>query len=169
MSAGSPCHHNADKGLIVLPPCKSSVTREDVKFTTLAGRYTRRTVAQPLSLYAPLAPLLSASLLTSTATPWSSSSSQFSGIITLQDPSIAPSSTNPYAQREFPAETYAQVKRHVKYMVEHPHEKTLGYKVGFPTSFLVTLLLDYNTCFDPSFSLASEMSLAAILYVPNGR
>ncbi|KAF9454355.1 hypothetical protein P691DRAFT_391605 [Macrolepiota fuliginosa MF-IS2] len=113
MSASSPRSYSGDRGLVDLPPYKSSVTGEDVKFTTLAGRYSRHAVAQPTTLYVPLAPLLPAPFLTSTATPWSPPSSLFNGIVTLQGPHVEVLSANPYPRYEFPAETYVQAKRHV--------------------------------------------------------
>ncbi len=142
-------HRNRQNaGLSDLLPYKSSATQQDVRFTTLAGRYaTHGTIS------------------TASWSPSSPSHKSFSGIMALQSPTMQFSSRNAYTQREFPAETYVQVKRHVvscfflypslpffdvgeqNYMREHPYEKTLRYKVSFDLLFCVFCTLSCEFVF----------------------
>lgn len=89
-------HNCRNAGLSVSPPYKSSVTRQEVRYTTLAGRYATHGTISPASWSPPL-PL----------------PKSFTGIMDLQGPPMRFSARNAYAHREFPAETYVQVKRHV--------------------------------------------------------
>ncbi|KAF9444874.1 hypothetical protein P691DRAFT_806573 [Macrolepiota fuliginosa MF-IS2] len=127
-----------DHGLVVLPPYKSSVTGQEIRYSTLAGQYATHSqiqAHQPLMLH-PIPPFQPPQLSQAlTSTPWSpppaAAAPRFNGIMEFEGPQMEVSSSqNMNARREFPAETYAQVKRHVKYMVEHPYEQTLKYKIS---------------------------------------
>jgi hypothetical protein len=94
-------------GLLDPPPYKSKVTREAMRYTTLAGVYDTSPMALTLhplphiivSNQIPPAPLLLNS----------------GGIMLLEGRAAVQlvSSSNEYVRRDFPAETYAQAKRHV--------------------------------------------------------
>lgn len=97
MSSVVPLRCNRQRaGLSVLPPYQSSITQQEIRFTTLAGRYATHGTISDASW-----------------SPLRSSHKSFTGIIDLQCPQMSFSHSNAYAQREFPAETYVQVKRHV--------------------------------------------------------
>lgn len=105
------------KGLHGLLPQKSKSTGEEIRFTSLAGQYSM----------APSATAPAASMMPpSSQLAWSSS-----GMMSLDGFAAFQVSTlsSTYVKREFPEEVYCQVKRHVSNMVNHPHEKTMKYKI----------------------------------------
>ncbi|KAF5361793.1 hypothetical protein D9756_002217 [Leucocoprinus leucothites] len=136
------------QGLHGLPPSKSKITGEELRFTSLAGQShgTAHAPFVPPASMMPLPPLQSIPpppLTHTPSAPWVSGplNASSGGLMSL-DGFVAPhvsSSSNAYVRRDFPEGVYLQVKRHVNDMVEHPYEETLRliapYKVAVVSFF----------------------------------
>jgi hypothetical protein len=94
-------------GLLDPPPYKSKVTREEMRYTTLARVYDA----------SPMAPTLHPlpHIIVSNQTPLAPLPLNSGGMMVLEGRAAVQvvSSSNEYVRRDFPAETYAQAKRHV--------------------------------------------------------
>ncbi|KAJ3560215.1 hypothetical protein NP233_g10986 [Leucocoprinus birnbaumii] len=121
------------KGIHGLPPPRSKVTSEEMRFASLAGRHHGTAPAPfvPTPAMMPLPPFqFTPAPLHAPPAPWLSGSNAASGGLIASDGSVVPilPSSSPYVRREFSVQTYCEVKRHVNHMLKNPCEKTFKYK-----------------------------------------